>query len=62
MMCILYIAGIILLIWAGAAIADRTLCKKRNQKSEVFMNNFFVRFLLVAFFEMVLCAMINVTS
>jgi len=64
---ILCFASVIALVWLFSAVYSK-LCKKESDKQtkavsgEVFMNNFFVRFLLEACFELMICAFINLSS
>ena len=62
-------AALIALVWLFTAViqllrkkATGAEANKKTSSSEVFMNNFMVRFLLEVFFELMICAMINVTS
>ena len=62
---------LITLVWAMTAIVEWMCCRRavrEGQRSkltitkEVFMNNFMVRFLYEVFFELVLCALINLSA
>ena len=54
-------------VWFWMAILENTFCKRKGARrstlsvtKEVFLNNFLVRLLYTAFFELVLCALVNV--
>jgi hypothetical protein len=70
LMVIIAIACLIALVWIITAILQIVRSKTQGEQqrsssqtsSEVYMNNFMVRFFLEAFFELMICAFINLTS
>lgn len=54
---------VIALVWLMTALVEKLCCRKSSQSSsyEAKMNNFMVRFLFEVCFELVLCALINVS-
>ena len=74
MFSVLCLALAIALTWLVMAILDKFFCKRASSQtdgetreeprtsSEVFMNNFMVRFIYAVYFELMLCAFINITS
>ena len=69
MLTVLCIATFFGLVWLVAAVIHQIRKKvggaetaKSASEFEVFMNNFIVRFLIEIFFELMICALISITS
>jgi len=65
-LCIAALVGFVWILTAAIRLIRKNVQGAENSKnfskSEVFMNNFTVRFFLEIFFELVICAMINIAS